>query len=355
MTTASPPNIKFLFTVALKVKKDAFNNPTATVILVNSWTIFKAIKTLNVVISKSKFSFKNFTAFAVPSIVLENISPKFLPNSAIAFLLSSADFLRSPKLLFNASKKPLETSTWKIKKASFMFDIVPNKVWLKLSIKFPNFPPVPNAFESLIIDSSTLTLTPAWKPAIAVTALSLNRSAEPIPALNDFWIFNEAWAKSPPIWTAVLPVILSNSSKDIPNSSALSLTVAKATTPFWISLSSNGVPEAKSVTVFKAFLPSFALPIKAFNWTSRFSIWIPALTKPLITVAVPKPINAFLKLKTDLFKLPKPDFTLLNTLSVLLTALILNFKFFSAICLFYFIVFNLKISDPTVVLHNWHI
>ena len=37
--------------------------------------------------------------------------PIICPNSAISFLLSSTVFFKSPKLLFNASKKPLETST----------------------------------------------------------------------------------------------------------------------------------------------------------------------------------------------------------------------------------------------------
>jgi hypothetical protein len=44
-----------------------------------------------------------------------------------------------------------------------------------------------------------LYATPALKPAIALTPLSLNKSAEPIPALNDLCICSEAKAKSPPM------------------------------------------------------------------------------------------------------------------------------------------------------------
>ena len=82
-------------------------------------------------------------------------------------------------------KKPFETSTWKIKKASFMLLIVPNKVLLRSSIRFPNSPPVPNALDKPCIDSLVFIETPSLKPAIALTPLSLKSSALDIPALND--------------------------------------------------------------------------------------------------------------------------------------------------------------------------
>ena len=118
-------------------------------------------------------SLKNFKVFAVALITELKPLPITCPNSAISFLLSSTVFFKSPKLLFNASKKPLETSTWNIKKASFKFYIVPNKVLAKSSIKFPNSPPVPNAFANPFIDSFALILTPSLNPAIALTPLSL--------------------------------------------------------------------------------------------------------------------------------------------------------------------------------------
>ena len=116
----------------------------------------------------------------------------------MASSLVSVNCFKSPSCDFNSSKKPAAISVCIVKKASFKFDTVPDKVCASLLVSSPNLPPVPNAFANPFIDSSTLVLTPAEKPAIAVTALSLNKSAEPIPALNDLCICCEAKAKSPP-------------------------------------------------------------------------------------------------------------------------------------------------------------
>jgi len=123
---------------------------------------------------------------ALDSVIIASakFSPILLLNLLIASSLVSVNFFKSPSCVFSSSKKPDAISVCIVKKASFKFDTVPDKVCASLLVSSPNLPPVPNAFDNPLIESSTLTATPAEKPAIAVTALSLNKSAEPIPALN---------------------------------------------------------------------------------------------------------------------------------------------------------------------------
>ena len=72
---------------------------------------FNAINVLNVTIIIVKFSFKNFMILTVPLIAVDNPLPIVFPKSAIVLLFVSTVFFKSPKLSFNAPKKPLATST----------------------------------------------------------------------------------------------------------------------------------------------------------------------------------------------------------------------------------------------------
>ena len=282
--------------------------------------ILTAIIAIKVFLNASKFSPTNLTPLPKAVMALAKPWPTLTPNCLSSFSLSDINCFKSPNSFLSSVKKPALTATWKLKKPSFKLDTVPDKVSASSSVSIPNSPPVPKAFLNLLIVSSTLYFAPDSNPAIAVTALSLNKSAEPIPALNDLWICWEAKAKSPPNWTAVLPVIFNNSSKDTPDSSAVFLTVANALTPCWILDNSKGVFFAKSVTCFRAFCPALAEPSKAFNCTPRFSIWIPAFTNPLIARPAPIPIKAFLKLNTEALTLFNPPLSPVKALLVLSTA-----------------------------------
>ena len=129
----------------------------------------------------------------------------------------------------------------------------------------------------------------------------------------------------------MFPVIFNNSSNDTPLFSACFLTVAKAVIPCCIFCNSKGVVAANLVTASKAFFPSLAEPNNAFSCTSRFSICIPASTKPFITIPAPRPIKAFFKLNTDCRTLANPAckpvkaFLLLSFVSfILIIYLIIN-------------------------------
>jgi len=63
-------------------------------------------------------------------------------------------------------------------------DKVPVKVVANTSVALENLPFSPNNSSNLFTVSSIVTVAPALKPNNALTPLSLNKSAAPIPAPN---------------------------------------------------------------------------------------------------------------------------------------------------------------------------
>ena len=88
-----------------------------------------------------------------------------------------------------------------------------------------------------------------------LTPFSLNKSAAPIPALNDLWICSAVVLKSNPVTAATLPVICNICCK----SSALSVTVANIPEPFCISSSEKGTLDANLTILSKALHPRLYL------------------------------------------------------------------------------------------------
>ena len=169
------------------------------------------------------------------------------------------------------------------------------------SVAFPNLPFLPNTFSNACAVCSIDTTAPAWKPSIFLTPFSLNKSAAPIPALNDLCICSAVVLKSNPVTAATLPVI----SNIFCKSFALSVTVAKIPAPPCICSSENGTLDANFVIFSKAFAPSVVFFNKNFNLTCKFSNSFPVLTKFLMTKPAPKPIKAFCKLNTAPLTLDK--------------------------------------------------
>jgi hypothetical protein len=101
--------------------------------------------------------------------------------------------------------------------------------------------------------SSVVTSTPALNPNNALTPLSLNKSALPIPDENDLCICSAVVLKSNPVTAATLPVSFNISF----NSSAFLVTTAKFPAPAWISSNEKGTLDAKSIKPLKALSPSF--------------------------------------------------------------------------------------------------
>ena len=56
----------------------------------------------------------------------------------------------------------------------------------------------------------------------------------------------------------------------------------------------------------KAFAPSLALPKRNFNLTCRLSTDLPTSIKDFTATPTPKPTKAFLRLKTEFFRLSTP-------------------------------------------------
>ena len=202
----------------------------------------------------------------------------------------SNDLLRSPNCFLSCEKKPASNKTLlKLKTLSPIIDKVPVNVCASSSVEFPNFPPLPNTLLNASTVCSIETVAPAWKPSIFLTPFSLNKSAAPIPALNDLWICSAAVLKSNPVTAATLPVI----SNIFCRSFALSVTVANIPEPDCISSREKGTLDANLVMFSNAFAPSFVSLSKNFNLTCKFSNSFPVLTKFLMTKPAPKPIKAF--------------------------------------------------------------
>ena len=128
---------------------------------------------------------------------------------------------------------------------------------------FANVPSPENNSSNLAIVSSAVTLAPAWKPNKALTPLSLNRSAAPIPPEKALWIWLDVVSKSNPVTAATLPVI----SNTLFKSSASLATTARFPDALDISSSENGTLAANFVRLSKAIAPSSTDPNKNLNLT----------------------------------------------------------------------------------------
>ena len=271
-----------------------------------------------------KVGIKSCPTLTAPVTACAKFFPTVVAISSNLSALSDKNLSKSPNWFFNSSKKPASSKTFlKLNILSPIIERVPANVCANSSVAFPNLPPLPNTFSNACTVSSIDTVAPALKPSIFLTPFSLNKSAEPIPALNDLCICSEAVLKSNPVTEATLPVI----SNIFWRSSALSVTVANIPDPDCISSNEKGTLDANLTILSKAFAPSFVSLSKNFNLVLRFSSSFPVLTRFLTTNPAPIPTNALWTLNIDCFKTPNLVFNTPKACLVLSFANILITKF----------------------------
>ena len=151
---------------------------------------------------------KSFPISTAPFIALAKFLPTDIAILSNCSALSERNLSKSPNCFLSSSKKPASNKTFlKLKILSPIIDKVPSKVFANSSVEFPNLPPLPKTLSNAATVSSIETVAPALKPSIFLTPFSLNKSAAPIPALNDLCICSAAVLKSNPVVAATFPVI----------------------------------------------------------------------------------------------------------------------------------------------------
>ena len=204
---------------------------------------------------------------------------------------------------------------------------VPSKDVANTSVALSNSPPFPNSFLNLFIVSSVVTSTPALKPSKALTPLSLNKSALPIPDENDLCICSAVVLKSRPVTEATLPVIANISF----NSSAFFVTTAKLPAPACISSREKGTLLAKSIKPANALSPSLTPLNKKANLNLSCSTVDPTFKIDFTANPAPIPIIADCKENTVDLRFVRPALTPANACLVLSFANIFKTKFFAII------------------------
>ena len=273
-------------------------------------------------------------------ITFTKVVPTIAAKPLIACEFCSITLLTTTNAFFTKSKNPdWFVSNLNLNNLSPNIDKVPVKVVANTSVALENLPFSPNNSSNLFTVSSIVTVAPALNPNKALTPLSLNKSAAPIPAPNDLCICSAVVLKSNPVTAATLPVIFNIFCRW----SASLETTARFAEPAAISSSEKGTLAAKSIKPLNAFLPCSTLPNKKLNLNPNSSTSLPTLIIERITRPPPIPISADWTENIDALKLVRPALIPLNAALVLSLANIFKTKFCAII---YALLLSFLLLDP---------